>query len=148
MASSLEMIIIAVLVLVLVGMGVSVAARRSDARQGKADIQPAGYTHDGRPIFPVIGYTSDGRPITADQAVGGRPRSDRTNSLSIVALVLGLLLPPLAIPIGHAARGQIRRTGERGEGMALAGLVLGYVASIVVVAYLVVGLGMYVVNSR
>ena len=32
----------------------------------------------------------------------------------------------LAIVFGHLARGQIRRTGEKGDGLALAGLVLGW----------------------
>jgi hypothetical protein len=49
-----------------------------------------------------------------------------TNTYAIVALVLGLVLPPAAVPFGHVARAQIRRTGQRGSGMALAGLILGY----------------------
>ncbi len=32
-----------------------------------------------------------------------------------------------AIILGHRARRQIRETGEQGDGMALAGLVLGYI---------------------
>jgi hypothetical protein len=59
----------------------------------------------------------------------------RTNSLAVASLVLGIiswLLCPfvggvLAVIFGHVARGQIRRTGEGGAGMAMAGLVLGYV---------------------
>jgi hypothetical protein len=56
-----------------------------------------------------------------------------TNGLAIGAMVCGLIevftLGFAAIPaviLGHLARGQIRRTGERGDGMAIAGLVLGY----------------------
>ena len=66
----------------------------------------------------------------------------RTNPLAVVALVLGIVFPPFAIPIGHVARAQILRTGERGDGLALAGLVLGYlgliavvIAAIAVIAY-------------
>jgi len=40
---------------------------------------------------------------------------------------LGLAAIP-AVILGHLARGQIRQTGERGDGMAVAGLVLGYLA--------------------
>jgi hypothetical protein len=56
-----------------------------------------------------------------------------TSGLAIGALVCGILeiftlgfaaLP--AVILGHLARGQIKRTGERGDGMAIAGLVLGY----------------------
>lgn len=56
-----------------------------------------------------------------------------TNGLAIAALVCGLseifTLGFGAIPaviLGHLAHAQIKRTGERGEGMAVAGLVLGY----------------------
>jgi Domain of unknown function (DUF4190) len=60
----------------------------------------------------------------------GRP----TNTLAIVSLVLGIgcyvILPVIgaiaAVITGHMARGQIRQTGEGGGGMALAGLILGY----------------------
>ena len=56
-----------------------------------------------------------------------------TSGLAIASLVCGVAelftLGIAAIPaviLGHMARGQIRRTGERGDGMAIAGLVLGY----------------------
>lgn len=56
-----------------------------------------------------------------------------TNGLAIAALVCGLselftvgfgAIP--AVILGHLAHAQIKRTGERGAGMAVAGLVLGY----------------------
>lgn len=50
-----------------------------------------------------------------------------TNAFAVVSLVLGLLGGNLlAVIFGHVARGQIRQTGERGDGLALAGLILGY----------------------
>jgi hypothetical protein len=59
--------------------------------------------------------------------------ADRTNPLAVAALVCGVgqfFLPMpttiLAIVFGHVARGQIRRTGEKGAGLARAGLVLGW----------------------
>lgn len=59
----------------------------------------------------------------------------RTNSLAIASLVTGILswvLCPflaavLAVIFGHVARGQVKQSGEGGGGMALAGLILGYV---------------------
>ncbi|GAA4868681.1 DUF4190 domain-containing protein [Luteimonas vadosa] len=61
-----------------------------------------------------------------------------TNSLAIISLVFGILgwsfLPVVgglvAIVTGHLARSEIRRAAERpqGDGMAVAGLVLGYLA--------------------
>jgi uncharacterized protein DUF4190 len=59
----------------------------------------------------------------------------RTNSLAVASLVLGIAswcACPIvgglaAVILGHVARGQIRRTGEGGGGLAIAGLILGYV---------------------
>jgi hypothetical protein len=58
----------------------------------------------------------------------------RTNVLAIISLVAGcgqlffwFVGAIAAIVTGHIARHQIRRTGEQGSGMALAGLILGYV---------------------
>ena len=61
----------------------------------------------------------------------------QTSALAVVSLVSGILgwsLLPLigsiaAIITGHLARAEIRRAPERldGDGMALAGLILGYV---------------------
>jgi Domain of unknown function (DUF4190)/Domain of unknown function (DUF1707) len=57
------------------------------------------------------------------------PPGPHTNGFAVGALVCGFLpflggIP--AVVLGHVARGQIRRTGERGDGVAVAGLVLGY----------------------
>ncbi len=53
----------------------------------------------------------------------------RTNGCAMAALVFGILPLFCGIPaviLGHTARSQIRRTGERGIGLATTGLVLGY----------------------
>ena len=65
---------------------------------------------------------------------GATPRP--TNAFAIAALVLGILgwslLPALgsigAIVFGHLARAQIRRQPADGDGLALAGLLLGWIA--------------------
>jgi hypothetical protein len=55
-----------------------------------------------------------------------------TNSTAVASMIFGLATPLFgltAIPaviLGHKARGQIRRTGERGSGMALTGLIIGW----------------------
>ena len=66
----------------------------------------------------------------------------RTNGLAVAALVcgiatfvIGLTFVP-AIVCGHLARRQIGRTGERGDGMALGGLILGYVGGAIFIAAL------------
>ena len=50
-----------------------------------------------------------------------------TNTLAIIALVLGFVVPLGGIICGHIALGQIKRTGESGHGLALAGAIIGYV---------------------
>jgi uncharacterized membrane protein len=62
-----------------------------------------------------------------------QPGQARTNSLAIASLVCGvaqLIAGPIttipAVALGHAARRQIRRTGEDGSGLAVWGLALGY----------------------
>jgi hypothetical protein len=51
----------------------------------------------------------------------------KTNGLAIASLVLSLVgFTIVAVILGHIARGQIRRTGEQGAGLALAGLIIGY----------------------
>lgn len=112
------------------------AATGSGAKTQPA--QPLAYTADGRPIYPVVGYTPDGTAITADRAIGYQPMNPRTNSLAIAALVMGFVFPLLAIPFGHVARSQIRRTGEQGGGMALAGLILGYLNLVILIVVMLV----------
>src|SRR5690606_17890342 len=67
-----------------------------------------------------------------------------TNGLAIASLVLGIAgitvgwfligIPSiLAVVFGHVALSTIRRTGQQGRGMAIAGLVTGYIVVGVVV---------------
>ncbi len=72
----------------------------------------------------------------------------RTNGLAGVSLGFGIgqfLLPIfgalIAIVCGHIARGQIRRTGEQGDGLAIAGLVLGYLGILIPAADHLAGRG-------
>lgn len=87
----------------------------------------------GRPV--IVGYTADGQAVYAP--VHGGVASQRTNSMAIVALVLGVAGGVLAIPFGHIALTQIKGTGEQGRGMAIAGLILGYLSLAVVVAAII-----------
>ena len=75
----------------------------------------------------------------------------KTNGLAIASLACGLALfvfgPLTAIPaivFGHVARHQIKRTGEQGAGLALAGLILGWATVILGIVMIVVGLAMSV----
>jgi DUF1707 SHOCT-like domain/Domain of unknown function (DUF4190) len=69
----------------------------------------------------------------------------KTNALAMASLACGLAQfvfgPVTAIPaivFGHVARHQIKRTGEQGAGLALAGLILGW--AVVILAIVLIGL--------
>jgi len=51
--------------------------------------------------------------------------SDKTNGMAIAGFVLSLLFAPLGIIFSAIALGQIKETGQRGYGFAIAGLVIG-----------------------
>jgi hypothetical protein len=49
----------------------------------------------------------------------------RTNVIAIFALVASILFAPAGIVLGLFAHRQIKRTGERGQGLATAGVAIG-----------------------
>ena len=67
---------------------------------------------------------------------GGYP-PPRTNSMAVAALVCAFLFAPLGIVFGHVSLSQINRTGEQGRGLAIAGLIIGYVLTILSVLMVV-----------
>ena len=68
------------------------------------------------------------------------------NSMAVASMIFGLATPLFgltAIPaviLGHKARRQMRYTGERGNGMALTGLVIGWAAIGLFVLLVTVGI--------
>ena len=56
------------------------------------------------------------------------PTTDRTNGLAIAALVSSFFVSILGIILGFVALNQIKSTGEQGRGLALAGIIIGFVA--------------------
>ncbi len=82
--------------------------------------------------------------VIADLPRPAPPPRPGTNAYAIASLVCGLgqaVLGPLptipAIVLGHLGRRQIRQTGEDGDGLALAGLILGWCGAILIVAAIV-----------
>lgn len=107
----------------------------------------------GPPDQPQPPGTPGGYPATADQVpgAGGMPSGypgQQTNPLAIASLVCSLVgvlgccgVPSiLGVIFGHIARGQIRRAPAQysGDGLALAGLIIGYVATALFVVLLLV----------
>jgi len=80
-------------------------------------------------------------PATAVPTTAAPPiAAGQTNTLAVVSLVSaigapfghligvgGITLIIVSIVTGHMARSQIKKTGERGDGLALAGLIISYV---------------------
>lgn len=73
------------------------------------------------------------------QAFGppGYRQAAPTNSMAIAALVSALVFAPLGIVFGHIALSQLKHSGEDGKGLAIAGVVLGYVGTALFVLALV-----------
>lgn len=69
-----------------------------------------------------------------------------TNGLAIASMVVGILWlywvgSILALIFGYIARGQIRRSGQSGDGMAIAGIVLGWVGIGTLALVVLLGIG-------
>ncbi|GAB1694596.1 DUF4190 domain-containing protein [Krasilnikovia sp. M28-CT-15] len=84
----------------------------------------------GQP-YPPQAYGQ--QPPYGQQPYGGQQYAQpyaaapATNTMAILALVFAFVFSPAAIVMGHVAKKQIRQTGEGGEGLATAGLWLGYI---------------------
>jgi drug/metabolite transporter (DMT)-like permease len=97
----------------------------TDPYSGQSGYQPQGPSGYQTPQFypPVPG----GYP-------GYFPPQRRTNGLAIASLVVSCaslfvcaLLGCVGAVMGHVARRQIRESGEEGDGMALAGIIVGWI---------------------
>jgi hypothetical protein len=95
--------------------------------------QPGGYGPGSYPsgAYPAGSYPAGSYPAGSYPAGGygqpGYPVQQRTNVLAIVALVLGFVIPLGGVICGFVAKRQIRRSGENGNGLATAGIVIGFV---------------------
>lgn len=121
-------------------------------------MQPPQEPQTGQPIYPGYGTPTGTAPYTAYGApapsygyqpygYGQAPPAPQTSSFAIASLVCSIaswfVIPFVgaiaAVVLGHIARSEIRRSYglKSGGGMAIAGLVIGYiqiVASLLVLA--------------
>ncbi len=65
------------------------------------------------------------------------PAVARTNVMAILSLVFAFVFSVLGVVFGHIALSQIKRTGESGHGLAIAGLVVGYIGVAIWVIYII-----------
>ncbi|MGP5164260.1 DUF4190 domain-containing protein [Arthrobacter rhombi] len=111
--------VIALVAIMVVGLVLVIVLKSSNRpRAGVAANFNAGQPQG---VPTQIGYTMNGQPMYQ------QPVLPQTNLFSILALVLGIFTGILGIIFGHIARSQIRQTGEGGAGLALSGLIIGYV---------------------
>lgn len=116
--------------------------------------QPGGdaYPMGGQPApgHPPAGYYPTGYPPYPYPPVRG------TNSMALAALILSLvgvgscITAPVGAILGHVARRQIRETGEQGDGMAKAAIIVGWVLTgllLLVIAFYVVVIVLAVSDS-
>jgi hypothetical protein len=100
---------------------------------------------------PYSGQPYSGQPYSVQpyaQAPFYPPAAAKTNTMAILSLVFSLvslfIIPILAailgVIFGHVGKRQIRETGEGGDGLATAGLVIGYIS----LGLWVIGCGCYV----
>lgn len=95
---------------------------------------------DAPPPAPV--QTQAAAPYSGAPASTQPFAAQPTNGMAVTALVLGLLgFGIIAAIFGHIALSQITRNpAQSGRGMAIAGLVLGYLVAAVVVIWLILAL--------
>lgn len=100
------------------------------------------------PVPPAAQYAQPQPPLGAAQPQGTPPQYPAaptyqggnvapTNGMAIAALITGILVPIVGIILGHISLGQIKRTGENGRGLALAGLICGYVFTAIGLLYII-----------
>ncbi len=86
-------------------------------------------------------------PGSPPQVYVGVPGTQRpTNGLAIASLICGIgqiflftVGSVAAVVLGHLARRQIRQTGEEGAGIALAGMILGYIGLVLsIIAFILI----------
>lgn len=104
--------------------------------QAPYDQVPSGQGPYGQPPYGQAPYGQ----APYGQPAYGYPYGRPTNSLAILSLVLAFVFPPAALVTGIIARRQIKRTHEDGDGLALAGVIIGGIATALFVMLIVLWL--------
>lgn len=108
---------------------------------GAPPVPPSGYPGaSGYPGYPGAAAPSDTpyAPGASPSGAGTSPyapgaasgTSERTNGVAIAAIIMGFVLPIGGIIAGAVALAQIKRTGEKGRGLAIGGIIAGGVITV------------------
>ncbi|WP_104165689.1 DUF4190 domain-containing protein [Cryobacterium sp. N22] len=102
---------------------------------------PAPPAYGAAPAAPAYGAAPAAPQAYAPQGYGQPAAGERWNVLAIISLVSAFFVSLAAVICGHIALSQIKRTGEKGRGLAIAGLVLGYLGLIAGLIFFLVFIG-------
>ncbi|WP_394686000.1 DUF4190 domain-containing protein [uncultured Microbacterium sp.] len=114
-----------------------------------------GAAASGQSTTSTYGQPAYGAPNAGYGYGGGYSAPARTNVLAIISLVASLVGFVLILPVvgsiagvitGHISLKQIKDRGERGRGMALAGVIIGYVTLLFVILF-VIGISILIATS-
>jgi peptidyl-prolyl cis-trans isomerase B (cyclophilin B) len=89
------------------------------------------------PPTPASYDTNRGAGYGDHPGYPGYPRARTTNSMAIASLISAFVFAPLGIVFGHISLSQLKRSREDGRGLAIAGLVIGYVVTTLMVIALI-----------
>ncbi|WP_328355148.1 peptidylprolyl isomerase [Mycobacterium sp. NBC_00419] len=71
------------------------------------------------------------------------PPPPTTNGMAIASLICAFVFAPLGIVFGHISLSQIKRTGEEGRGLAIAGLVISYLVTVLTIVAVIAGVALF-----
>ncbi|MDQ0577023.1 DUF4190 domain-containing protein [Agromyces albus] len=75
--------------------------------------------------------------------------AEKWNVLSIVAFVLSLVgFNVIAIVLGFIGLNQVKKTGERGRGLALAAIIIGFVSLVFIIIWVIAGIALVAANPE
>jgi hypothetical protein len=103
--------------------GVATAAEVEEIRRWEGQAAAVSAQHPAPKKFTPVSHTAGARPL---------------NTFAVLALIFGLLGGVLGIVFGVIALGQIGRSNQSGFGIALAGIVLGSIATLLGAVALVI----------
>lgn len=96
--------------------------------------------YGGQPPYGQAPYGQPpyGQPPYGQPGYGYPPSAPGTNGFAIASLVCAFFCSPLGLIFGFVARGQIRRTGQQGDGLALAGIIASAVFLVIGIIWAII----------
>jgi len=86
---------------------------------------------------------------TAQPVYVASSAGSKTNTLAIVSLVTSIIgLGIVGIITGHMGLSQIKKTGEQGSALAIAGLIIGYLEVVAAVIFVIIFFVMFAVAGN